>query len=119
MHHVRPVPVFVSLLVGLLLLPAGMAQPSTAPPKPLAFEPASIKPLGSPVSGVPDGTGRTIARKEPGVGGNTEHPGRIHYQEGLRSLLMKAYDLGYFQILGAALAQQAVRRRRHHAARND
>jgi uncharacterized protein (TIGR03435 family) len=52
-------------------------------------------------SGVTDNTGKTIARKQPGRGGDSEHPGRVHYEEGLTRLLMRAYSVGaYDQIQG-------------------
>jgi Protein of unknown function (DUF3738) len=47
-----------------------------------------VKPAGSPLAASPD------------AGSDLEHPGRVHYQEALRTLLMKAYDAAYFQIQG-------------------
>lgn len=88
------------VLTALSLLPAVMAQPPSASPKLLTFDAASIKPWGGPGSEVSDGTGKTIARKQTGMVGNMQHPGRAHYFGSLRRLLATAYDLDVFQIQG-------------------
>jgi uncharacterized protein (TIGR03435 family) len=52
-------------------------------------------------AGVPDGTGKMIRRKQSsGGGGNNEHPGRIHYQESLGLLLVRAYNVPRIQSKG-------------------
>lgn len=65
--------------------------------KSLTFDVASVKPAAPPV---PDGRGR-IMMVGPSGGPGTKDPGRIHYPfMNLRNLLMTAYDVKNFQIVG-------------------
>lgn len=96
MRNLRAMPV----IIALLMVPATVAQPASTQAKTPTFDAASIKPATPLASGVTDDAGRTIARKQPGRGGDSEHPGRIHYQEGLTRLLMRAYNVAYYQIQG-------------------
>jgi uncharacterized protein (TIGR03435 family) len=96
MRNLRAMPV----IAALSMIPAVIAQPASTQAKPPTFDAASVKPVTSLASGVPDDSGKTIARKQPGRGGESEHPGRIHYEEGLRRLMMRAYNVAYYQIQG-------------------
>jgi uncharacterized protein (TIGR03435 family) len=88
MHHVH-----APLLVAVLfVVPAAIAQP-------LTFDAASVKPAEPLGPAMPDGSGKTLVRKQPG-GGNSESPGRIHYRESLGILLTRAYDIPRVQIQG-------------------
>ena len=67
--------------------------------KPLTFEAASVKPATPPV---PDAQGRIFSAGPTGGPGTTD-PGRIHYPNmSLKNLLMSAYDMKSFQIVGPA-----------------
>ena len=96
MYHCRAMPVIAAVLTTGAML----AQRADHQAKPLTFGAATVRPVTSQPVGVPDANGRTIARKQPGKGGNSEHPGRVHYQESLHRLLMRAYGLAYYQIQG-------------------
>jgi uncharacterized protein (TIGR03435 family) len=81
---------------GLLLLTCWLSFGQTAD-KSLTFDVASVKPAAPPV---PDGRGR-ILMAGPSGGPGTKDPGRIHYPfMNLRNLLMTAYDVKNFQIVG-------------------
>src|SRR5450432_1081407 len=65
----------------------------------LTFDAASVKPAAPPVA---DGRGR-IMMMGPSGGPGTKDPGRIRYPfMSLKNLLMNAYDVKSFQIVGPA-----------------
>src|ERR1700722_10609921 len=67
--------------------------------KPLTFDVASVKPATPPT---PDGRGM-IMMAGPSGGPGTKDPGRIHYPfMSLKNILMSAYDVKNFQIVGPA-----------------
>ena len=81
---------------SLPLLICALAWGQTADKSP-TFDVASVKPAAPPV---PDGRGR-IMMAGPSGGPGSKDPGRIHYPfMNLRSLLMTAYDVKNFQIVG-------------------
>jgi uncharacterized protein (TIGR03435 family) len=71
-----------------------------APDKSVTFEAATVKPFVMPT---PNGRGM-IMMQGPSGGPGSNDPGRIHYPGmNLKTLLMNAYDVKSFQVLGPAL----------------
>jgi uncharacterized protein (TIGR03435 family) len=88
-------------IAALLAVPSIIAQPASSQAKTATFEAATIKPVAPSGVGLGDGTGKMIRRKQAGgAGGNYEDAGRIHYQESLRLLLERAYNVPRVQIKG-------------------
>ncbi|MGO9258790.1 MAG: TIGR03435 family protein [Bryobacteraceae bacterium] len=81
---------------GLVVFTVALAYGQTGE-RSLTFDVASVKPAASPVA---DGRGM-IRMAGPSGGPGTKEPGRIHYPYmSLKNLLMTAYDVKNFQIVG-------------------
>jgi uncharacterized protein (TIGR03435 family) len=84
--------------IGLVAFTCCLAHSQTVD-KALTFEAASVKPATPPT---PDGRGM-IMMQGPSGGPGTKDPGRIHYPfMSLKNILMNAYDVKNFQIVGPA-----------------
>jgi uncharacterized protein (TIGR03435 family) len=82
--------------IGLMAFALVLAYGQTGE-KALTFDVASVKPAAAPVA---DGRGM-IRMAGPSGGPGTKEPGRIHYPYmSLKNLLMTAYDVKGFQIVG-------------------
>ena len=97
------------ILIGSLALAltyTQFARGQTVDEKRLTFDAASVKPSPVVDSSYASGDkGVAIARKQPGRarrgGPETGAPGRVYIPEtSLKTLLVEAFDVGYFQVLG-------------------
>jgi uncharacterized protein (TIGR03435 family) len=97
------------ILIGSLALAltyTQFARGQTVDEKRLTFDAASVKPSPVVDSSYASGDkGVAIARKQPGRarrgGPGTGAPGRVYIPEtSLKTLLVEAFDVGYFQVLG-------------------
>jgi len=89
-----------AMLAFLCLAPALASQTATT----LTFDVASVKSAAPLGEARPTADGKTMATKkggQPSGGPGTSDPGRIYYPSmSLKQLLMKAYDVKIYQIVG-------------------